>query len=146
MKRRLFPPLLLSIFMLFSCQPEHSEEQQASLPNIILLIGDDQGYPYFGFMGADYVKTPNMDELAANGTLFTDGYVSDNHCRPSLQTLLTSMLPIDYYKQSEKIFQQKVDEENIPEEELAAFKREFDRQAMALPAFETLPNILAEKG
>ena len=53
------------------------------LPNIVLIIGDDQGAPYFGFMGADYVQTPNMDTLAKSGTLFINGYVPDNHCRPS---------------------------------------------------------------
>ena len=26
-------------------------------PNIILILGDDHGWPYYGFMGADYVKT-----------------------------------------------------------------------------------------
>ena len=39
-------------------------------------------------MGADYVKTPNMDH-ASSGTLFKNGYV-DNH------TLVTGMLPIKY--------------------------------------------------
>ncbi|SVE04195.1 uncharacterized protein METZ01_LOCUS457049, partial [marine metagenome] len=46
-------------------------------PNIILIIGDDHGYPYFGFMGSDDVITPNMDTLANSGVLFTDGYVPE---------------------------------------------------------------------
>ena len=78
--------------LLISCngtqENNTNTSQREQLPNIILLVGDDQGYPYFGFMGADFVHTPNMDQLAANGVLFTDGYVSDNHCRPSLQTSL----------------------------------------------------------
>ncbi len=36
-------------------------------PNIVLLIGDDHGYPYFGFMGDDNVVTPTMDALARGG-------------------------------------------------------------------------------
>ena len=58
-----------------ACEPTSGEakeevsEAEEKLPNIIMLIGDDQGYPYFGFMGADYVHTPNMDSLAANGGL-----------------------------------------------------------------------------
>ena len=82
------------VFFMISCKTEK--------PNVILLIGDDQGYPYFGFMGANYVQTPNMDKLASSGTLFTEGYVSDNHCRPSLQTLLTGTLPVEYYNTAKK--------------------------------------------
>ncbi len=41
------------------------EKASNALPNIVLLVGDDHGYPYFGFMGADYVQTPQMDKLAA---------------------------------------------------------------------------------
>ena len=102
--------LLLSLILLVSCQSNSSQDltEDQALPNIILLIGDDQGYPCFGFMGADYVQTPNLDQLANNGVLFTDGYVSDNHCRPSLQTLLTGMLPTDYHSKSEEIFQESI--------------------------------------
>ena len=95
--------ILFGLFFFSGCSPQ-APKVNADRPNIILLIGDDQGYPYFGFMGADYVHTPNMDALAASGTLFTNGYVSDNHCRPSLQTLLTGKLPIDYYRETGALF------------------------------------------
>ena len=96
-----FKNLLFSIFLIFlflSCSEiiktsENHSENEIRLPNIILIVGDDQGYPYFGFMGADYVHTPNMDSLAMSGVLFTNGYVPENHCRPSLQTLVTGILP-----------------------------------------------------
>ena len=139
--------LFILLTLLVACQSEGDPPAaQGDLPNIILLIGDDQGYPYFGFMGADYVHTPNMDALAAGGTLFTDGYVSDNHCRPSLQTLFTGILPIEYQKKSQDIFQQSVVENNIPDDSLLQYKRYFDTRALALPHFETLPALLAEKG
>ena len=50
------------LFLFFSC----GINSKSDLPNIILIIGDDHGYPYSGFMGADYVKTPNMDQLASS--------------------------------------------------------------------------------
>ena len=137
-----------SFLFICSCGERSNDlslEEQA-LPNIILLIGDDQGYPYFGFMGAEYVYTPHMDSLAANGTLFTDGYVSDNHCRPSLQTLLTGILPIDYQKQSEKLLYQLAAEEDIPEDSMREFHQNFDLKALALSHFQTLPQMLKEKG
>lgn len=131
---------------LFSCQANKEQSSPDSLPNIIMLVGDDQGYPYFGFMGADYVHTPNMDSLAANGIVFTDGYVSDNHCRPSLQTMLTGMLPIDFQKRALEMIQQEVVEKNIPADSVLAFKQDYDRRGLAFSRFERLPALLAEKG
>lgn len=141
--------ILLTFF--FSCTSEKEKkepvsEEKEQLPNIIMLVGDDQGYPYFGFMGADYIHTPNMDELAANGILFTDGYVSDNHCRPSLQTLLTGMLPIDFGKKNFAMMDEAIKKNNIPEDSIQAFKQSYDRLATGFSKFNTLPKILAEKG
>lgn len=115
-------------------------------PNIILLIGDDQGYPYFGFMGADYLQTPNMDKLAASGTLFTEGYVSDNHCRPSLQTLLTGTLPIDYYNRAGKLFESMVKEKQIPKDSTKAFLNYFDKRSLHMKNYNTLPKLLQNEG
>jgi arylsulfatase A-like enzyme len=113
-----------------------SNIQDEELPNIILLVGDDQVYPYFGFMGADYVQTPNMDALASSGTLFTQGYVPQNHCRPSLQTLMTGTLPSDYGIEVEQI----ITDEEIPVSEQADFRHH------AMKYFETLPRTLNEYG
>lgn len=62
-------------------------------PNIVLIIGDDQAYRDSGFMGNALVKTPNLDRLAAEGTVFTTAYNSASACRPSLFTLLTGLSP-----------------------------------------------------
>ena len=146
MKNRLFIfPFVALIFL--SCQESTEETASTSaMPNIILLVGDDQGYPYFGFMGADYVHTPHMDSLAANGTVFTDGYVSDNHCRPSLQTLLTGILPIDYQKKNFALMEAAIQEQQIPADSIKAFEHQFDIQATGFAQFETLPKLLAQKG
>ena len=143
-----YSALAFSLTLLLSCQsnPPQDDSDHKALPNIILLIGDDQGYPYFGFMGADYVQTPNMDQLADNGVLFTDGYVSDNHCRPSLQTLLTGMLPIDYHRKSDEIFQESIAGKELSRDSLRRLRREFDVKALALPHFSLLPKLLAQKG
>ncbi|WP_422105187.1 sulfatase [Winogradskyella sp.] len=136
---RCFIVLLLSIAIV-SCKSETKEkgtrEVTTEKPNIILLVGDDQGYPYFGFMGADYVQTPNMDALAASGTLFTEGYVPQNHCRPSLQTLMTGTLPINYDQSVEQLIQEK----QIPKDSIVGFKHH------AMRHFETLPRLLAKQG
>lgn len=128
--------ILLTTLLVFACKSESKQEVSKELPNIILLVGDDQGYPYFGFMGADYVETPNMDKLAASGTLFTEGYVPQNHCRPSLQTLMTGTLPTDYDLDVEEIIKEK----SIPQDSVVEFKHH------VMKYFETLPRILKKHG
>jgi len=125
--------ILICSFIGFSCGENRIKNPK---PNIVLIIGDDHGYPYFGFMGADYVKTPNMDELASSGTVFTNGYVPDNHCRPSLGTLMTGILPIDY---ENKVSLMHTERNIVDRKE----KREFDHHAMKY--FETLPKLLRQK-
>lgn len=60
-------------------------------PNIVLIVGDDHGYPYSGFMGDEIVETPNLDRLAEEGTTFTRAFSSASVCQPALQTLLTGL-------------------------------------------------------
>lgn len=65
----------------------------AQPPNVVLVIGDDHGWPDSGFMGHEVVETPSLDELAAGGTLFTNAQLPAPVCRPSLQTLLSGLHP-----------------------------------------------------
>lgn len=62
-------------------------------PNIVFVIADDVSYDKFGFMGNTAVKTPTLDQLAQQGTVFTTAYVPTAFCRPSLATLLTGQWP-----------------------------------------------------
>jgi uncharacterized sulfatase len=34
-------------------------------PNILLIISDDKGWTDYGFMGHEFIQTPNLDRLAA---------------------------------------------------------------------------------
>jgi arylsulfatase A-like enzyme len=59
-------------------------------PNFLVILTDDQGYADLGVHGIrDDVKTPNLDRLAREGALFTDGYVTAPQCSPSRAGLLT---------------------------------------------------------
>ena len=116
-------------------------------PNIILIIGDDHGYPYSGFMGSDDVITPNMDTLANSGVLFTNGYVPENHCRPALQSLVTGMLPVDYKKNKDliRIIQrQETSYQSMDSSSKKIWEQDFDYHA--LKYFETMPGKLQERG
>ena len=63
--------------------------EPARQPNIVLLFADDAGYADFGFHGSTTISTPNLDELARTGVLFSQGYVSDPTCGPSRAGLIT---------------------------------------------------------
>lgn len=58
-------------------------------PNIVLLLGDDQRWTDFGFMGHPAIQTPHLDKLASESAVFINGYVPTSLCRPSLATLIT---------------------------------------------------------
>jgi Arylsulfatase A and related enzymes len=58
-------------------------------PNIVVVYVDDLGYGDVGCYGATEVQTPAIDELAAEGLLFTDGHSSASTCTPSRYSLLT---------------------------------------------------------
>ncbi|MCC7515905.1 MAG: sulfatase-like hydrolase/transferase [Pseudomonadales bacterium] len=62
-------------------------------PNIVLVIADDVSYNNFGFMGNAAARTPTLDQLAQQGTVFSTAYVPTAFCRPSLATLLTGQWP-----------------------------------------------------
>jgi len=60
-------------------------------PNIIIILADDAGYADFGFTGSKEIKTPNIDNLANDGVVFKNAYVSASVCSPSRAGLLTGM-------------------------------------------------------
>ena len=45
-------------------------------PNIILIFTDDQGYQDLGCFGSQTIKTPHLDQMAAEGVRLTSFYAS----------------------------------------------------------------------
>lgn len=62
-------------------------------PNVIVILTDDQGYGDLGCMGAKDLKTPHLDQLAADGVRFTSMYAASPVCSPSRAALLTGRYP-----------------------------------------------------
>jgi arylsulfatase A len=58
-------------------------------PNIILIMADDLGYGELGCYGQKWIKTPNLDRLAAEGLRFTQFYSGAPVCAPARCTLMT---------------------------------------------------------
>lgn len=128
--------------MTFSAYAENKK------PNIILLIGDDHGAPYFGFMGDENVVTPNMDMLAQGGFTMTEGYATANHCRPSLRTLITGLHPVQFKLRLMDIMEAKqaADPEYPSLDAKERLMWRFVNEAASLREFETLPKLLKEQG
>lgn len=56
--------------------------------NIVMIVADDHGCDT-GAYGNDDVRTPNLDALAAQGTLFTHAFATTASCSASRSVLLT---------------------------------------------------------
>ena len=86
MRYRKFLPIGIGLLMtLASCQPGSKTEK----PNILVILADDAGYADFGFNGCKDLKTPNIDNLARQGVVFTDAHVSSSVCSPSRAGIIT---------------------------------------------------------
>jgi len=62
-------------------------------PNVIFILTDDQGWGDAKFAGHPYVKTPNLDRLAKEGTWLRQFYVAATVCSPSRTAFMTSHYP-----------------------------------------------------
>jgi len=61
----------------------------AEKPNVIIIFIDDMGYGDVEFNGATGPRTPNLNRMAEEGTMFSDFYVGCAVCSGSRTALLT---------------------------------------------------------
>lgn len=88
MLRRCFVLLtVLSCLNLFLTTVTRAADQQK--PNIIFIMADDLGYAEVGCYGQTKIKTPHIDQLAADGMKFTQAYAGCMVCQPSRSVLMT---------------------------------------------------------
>lgn len=62
-------------------------------PNILWICTDQQRFDTLGCYGNRFVKTPNIDRLAARGIRFTHAYCQSPVCAPSRASFLTGRYP-----------------------------------------------------
>jgi len=84
---------LIKIFLLttFSIDAYEGEQVKTKRPNVVVVLADDMRVNYTGFEGHAIIKTPNIDKLASNGTVFTKGFATSAACTPSRTSLLTGL-------------------------------------------------------
>ena len=62
-------------------------------PNIVIIYADDLGYGDLSCQGATKLKTPRIDQLAAEGRRFTDAHSASATCTPSRYAMLSGKYP-----------------------------------------------------
>ncbi|WP_146530491.1 sulfatase-like hydrolase/transferase [Novipirellula artificiosorum] len=65
------------------------------MPNIVLVMSDDQGWGQVGYMGHPHLqgKTPHMDAMAESGIRFNRFYAAAPVCSPTRASVLTGRVP-----------------------------------------------------
>ncbi|MCL7752987.1 sulfatase [Polaribacter sp. Z022] len=82
---------VLPIFLLALSGIGFSQSEEK--PNVVLIMLDDLN-DFTGFLGGHpQVKTPNMDKLAKQGTVFTNAHSNAPICAPSRSSMLTGIYP-----------------------------------------------------
>lgn len=62
-------------------------------PNIVLFISDDHGYRESSLYGNSQVRTPALEAIARDGTVFTNLFVGSPTCVPSRAILMSGLMP-----------------------------------------------------
>jgi len=86
---------LVAMLLFGACKPIKKEVK----PNVLLIIADDLRTE-LNCYGADYIHSPNIDNLARNGVLFNNAYVQQAVCSASRASILSGVRPnttgVDY--------------------------------------------------
>ena len=86
---------LLALFVVATVASTPASAQQQQKPNIIMIMGDDIGMWNIGayHRGLMAGRTPNLDQLAAEGMMFTD-YYAEASCTAGRANFVTGELPL----------------------------------------------------
>jgi len=91
-----FISLIFSVFLMLqisSCKEIKKEAPQREYTNVVLILADDLGWKDLTCYGSSFYETPNIDALAKDGQLYTNGYASCPVCSPSRASIQTGLYP-----------------------------------------------------
>ena len=88
--------LKLTLFVLAIFGSNHSYVCAQQPPNIVFIFADDWGWGDLSCHDHPYVKTPNIDRIAAEGTDFQRFTVASGVCSPSRTAVMTGHFPARY--------------------------------------------------
>ena len=78
----------LAVFLLFMPQAK-AQRNNVQKPNIVFILVDDLGLKDLSCTGSKFYETPNVDRIANEGTVFTQGYACSAVCSPSRASIMT---------------------------------------------------------
>lgn len=80
---------------LFAATPPASDGA-LDCPNVVLIMTDNHGAWSLGCYGNPDIKTPHIDQLAAEGVLFARCYANNAVCSPTRASFLTGLMPCQH--------------------------------------------------
>lgn len=91
-KKNNFTFLAITLFVFFSCE-NPPKNIVISPPNIVLIIADDVSWNDIGPYGNKNIRTPNLNQLAKEGMVFTEAYLTTSSCSPSRTSIISGLYP-----------------------------------------------------
>lgn len=85
--------ILTILFAITSCKTKRVTAKIPTKKNIIIILADDYGYNDLSIRNNTFYETPNIDKIATEGTVFTNGYANCQVCSPSRASILTGKSP-----------------------------------------------------
>ena len=94
MKLSITDTVLIATLALIAFAATTSNAQAiADKPNVVVVFVDDLGWTDLSRYGSTFHETPNIDQLAGQGVMFTSAYASCSVCSPTRASLLTGKYP-----------------------------------------------------
>ncbi|MCM2372620.1 sulfatase family protein [Aporhodopirellula aestuarii] len=84
----------LAIFYLLSSAHLIAANQTTTRPNVLIVLADDCTFNDLPIYGGVNAKTPNIDQLAAEGMVFNHAYLAEAMCQPCRAELYTGQYPM----------------------------------------------------
>ncbi|MBK8505389.1 MAG: sulfatase-like hydrolase/transferase [Saprospiraceae bacterium] len=87
---------VLIVFQIISCTQSKNADSSSLepiRPNFVLLMGDDHGWDEVGYHGHPYIRTPILDQMAAQGLQLDRFYSGHPSCSPTRASFITGRHP-----------------------------------------------------
>ncbi len=118
----------LLLLLVLLCSTTAARADAPTKYNFVFILIDDMGWRDLGCYGSSFFETPNIDQLAASGVRFTNGYAACPVCSPTRASIiagkyparlhLTDWLPGRTDRPSQKLLRPKIRQE-LPLEEVS---------------------------
>ena len=117
---------LIIILLLLTTACELKKKTISTQPTNVLFIAVDDLRPELGIYGNPVIKSPNIDQLAKEGSFFSRHYVQVPTCGASRYSLMTGLRPRKRIHIDNRVFYREMakrNEEQLPESFVHHFKR-----------------------